>query len=212
MADCNSGNTQSPISRFEVIEPIEEDIKEPLEVVVNHLLGWGGMPLSAPWDAPMALMLIHIDFLGYVYRGDSKAGNAVKFIRDYFGKADSRYTEVGGLLYYTLRHGWIHKSTPKRLSLTNGAILGIVLSDTSQRNKHLQVYQEQEELKLRISVPLFFADMIFAIDQYCADYRASENKRKAYKTALKKLGEPETLVVCKPRYMENSDIKFILKR
>ena len=52
MMTLNLDDIDNPLSRYSVLEPIEEDIKYPIEAVVRHLLEWNGMPLDTSCTAP----------------------------------------------------------------------------------------------------------------------------------------------------------------
>lgn len=115
-----------PISSFEPSEPLENDIKIPIERLINHLLEWKDMPIENGFDVKTicTLICIHIDFLGYLFSGGKKesesAEKAVEFMREYFGQVDERYRECSGLVYYVLRHGLVHKSLLLCLALASG--------------------------------------------------------------------------------------------
>lgn len=111
---CRLGNAERVIEYF----------KEPLEEIITPLLKGGEVPALESMDVAQVLIFIHINLLGYLYSGSDSTINAVKFLREYLGKVDSRYQEVGGLLYHLLRHGLIHRFIHKRLKLSNGTILG----------------------------------------------------------------------------------------
>ena len=96
-------------------ERVTELVKVPLQEAI-HFEGERAF-LAASDDLLMLLVFTYIDLLGYLYKGYSKSIYAVEFIRKYLGRIDKRYVEVGGLLYYALRHGMVHLATPKRIKL-----------------------------------------------------------------------------------------------
>ena len=193
----------------------KEDIKEPLERTIPHLIHDLVGVDAYSWYASMMLMFNHADFLGHLYSGGSsprdQAKNAVKFIRKYLGKVNARYEEVGGLLYFMLRHGLTHKSHPKRIRLQDGSILGLTFSDTKNRTRHLVVTEAQGELRLKVSIALFYQDLLAAIDLYCEDISQDQQLRDAFIRAWQMLGKPEEEATLKRKYIGASDLDFIKK-
>ncbi|MFC1866502.1 hypothetical protein ACFLYB_07340, partial [Chloroflexota bacterium] len=140
----------------------------------------------------------------------NQAKCAVKFIRTYLGRIDKRYEEVGGLLYYMLRHGLTHKSSPKRLKFNDNNILGFKFSDTKQREKHLIVTNSSEEFRLMFSITLFYIDLLAAIDLYCDDMSHDKQLKDDYVEAWTKLKEPENETeLRRGDYIEDADFAFI---
>jgi len=195
----------------------EEDIKEPLERVIAHLISDPVGPDPYSWYAAMILMFSHADLLGHLCSGGSsqtdQAKNAVKFIKDYVGRVDARYQEVGGLLYHMLRHGLIHKSQPKRIGFQDGNILGLSFSDTKKRDQHLKITKGRCELRLKFSIALFYEDLLRAVDLYCDDIRSDQGLRNAYVRAWKMFKEPEDgkKLTKETKYLV-TDLDFIKKQ
>lgn len=202
------------LSRFAVVEPIEEDIKYPIEKVLTHLSEWGGMPIQNKNEIIVTLILTHIDSLGYFYSADRdrshSSTNAIKFMRIYFGRIDNRYNEVSGLLYTILRHGLVHRSIPRILRLPTNQILGIKWTDSLVREKYLRVVSANGEYRIKISPKLLIEDMLLAIDYYCKDYTRDKNIKQKYKLALHYLAEPQNIVRCNINNISDSDVQYIL--
>ena len=97
-------------------------------------------------DVMMVLIFAHVNLFGYLCSGNDSTVNAVKFFREYFGRVDARYKEVTGLLYHMLRHGWIHRFTPKRLKLNDGIILDFQYGYHINREQHLKMVEIQGEV------------------------------------------------------------------
>jgi len=213
-------------------EYLKKYIKEPLEQTINPLLKDDGLLLLDPTnpllldptDPVLLLIFTRIDLLGYLYTGDSSSRNssknAVQFIRDYFGKIDARYKEVGGLLYYALRHGFVHLSTPKRIQLKNEIILDFSFAPAGKPQYHLSV-KEREEIErgeklviCRLSVDLsqLYQDMLSAMDTYAEDIRHSQALSDTFWKAFEARRKPEKEkeeVLLRKSYIQDSDFAFI---
>jgi len=200
--------------RRAAVIPLEKYIKEPFQEVMTPLLTEHEIFPSYPGDAMMVLIFTHIDLLGYLYKGASSSRNAVEFLRDYLGRADTRYKEVGGLLYVALRHGWIHKVTPKRFELRDGTILDFSWGSTKNRAEHLKMKKDtierREVYRLFISLPLLYEDLVSAIDLYAEDLRHNQELLDIFKEAFETRREPEKEEKVRRRnYIKSSDFDFI---
>jgi len=205
------------LSAYEPSSNPRDDIKDPLERIIPLLIKKLVGPDAYAWHSTMMLMFNHIDFLGHLYGGGSlrrkETENAVKFIRNYLGQVDTRYGEVGGLLYFMVRHGLTHRSHPKRFRFQNGKVLGFVFSTTRERSTHLMVTSELGELRLKFSISLFYEDLLNAIELYCQDIGQTTSVRKDFEKAWRILGEPETEehVNQHYKYIRPSDLDFVKK-
>ena len=192
---------------------MEAYIKDPLEEIINPLSKGEGIDPLLLIDVMMVLIFIHIDLMGYLYTGDSSLGNssknAVKFLREYLGKTDARYKEVGGLLYHMLRHGWIHRFTPKRLKLNNGTILDFQYSLDMNRERHLKMVETQEAKRLHISVSLLYNDLLSALDSFAKDIRHNQASSDVFKRAFETRRKPEEEDKLRTTY--NRDLDFIYR-
>ena len=114
MTSSNSDEEEKEKARYRVSnqQRVIELVKVPLQEAI-HFEGERAF-LRASDDLLMLLVFTYINLLGYYYKGSPEAVHAVEFIRVYLGKVDHRYTEVGGLLYYALRHGMVHLATPNK--------------------------------------------------------------------------------------------------
>jgi hypothetical protein len=215
MANHGLNNLDFNLDAYKPSSDPKIDLKDPLERIVPGMIKNLG-PDSYSWEAVLMLLFNHVDFLGHLRSGGSsnkdQAQSAVKFIRSYLGKIDKRYKEVGGLLYYMLRHGLTHKSFPKRLILSGNNILGYTFSNTKKREKHLTVIYSSQELRLKFSVDLFYDDLLSAIDLYCEDMCHDKQLKDDFVSAWEMLREPEDEANIKQKYIEDSDFAFIRKR
>lgn len=121
-------------------------VKKPLEQIVSSLqIENGAIPIESD-DTILLLVFTYIDLLGYLYTGKRKntAENAVQFLRDYLGRIDIRYKQVGGLLYEALRHGLVHLGTPKRILLQNGKTLDFSFARNGRREDNLRIFKSTE--------------------------------------------------------------------
>ncbi len=199
-------------------------IKEPLEEIVTSLLGGDGFLLSESIDPILLLIFTHIDLLGYLYIGDSatrnSSKNAVKFIRDYLGKIDPRYKEVGGLLYDALRHGLVHLATPKRIQLKDGMILDFSFVPFGRPQEHITVTKREEMervgrleiCRLLVDVTQLYKDLLSAMEEYAEDIRHNQELSEIFGKSFEIRRKPERAkeeeLINKP-YIQKSDFAFI---
>lgn len=191
---------------------VKDYIRKPLEEIIDPLSKGEAIDATLSMDVMMVLVFIHIDLMGYLYTADPSPRNsskdAVKFIREYLGRIDARYKEVGGLLYHMLRHGWIHKYTPKRLRMDDGGILDFLFSFSMSREQHLSKTAEIEGAKrLNISVSLLYNDLLSALDLFAEDVRQNQELSDVFKRAFRVRREPEEEDTLRAKY--NRDLDFI---
>jgi hypothetical protein len=172
-------------------EHVRSYFKKPLEEIMTPLLKGGQVSPLESMDIAQVLIFIHINLLGYLYSGSDSTINAVKFLREYLGRIDSRYKEVGGLLYDLLRHGWIHRFTPKRLKLNSGTILDFQYTLDMNRAGHLKIVEIQGAKKLSVSVSLLYNDFLSAIDLFAEDVRNNQDLAAVFQGAFKTRREPD---------------------
>ncbi len=221
MTGANSGEEAiaKAMHRIMNAERVEGYIKKPLEEVI-HYEGRKAF-LSASDDMLMLLIFTYIDLMGYLYKGSSKSIYAVEFIREYLGKVDRRYSEVGGLLYDAIRHGMVHLSTPKRMKLQDGKILDFLFSRSGQREEYLKIvkYPEMQRTGARVDIyrltldlPLLYKDLISAINKYIEGVRREQVLSDVFEEAFGARRKPERAteeqLINKP-YIRQSDFDFV---
>jgi len=214
--------------RYLHAEYLKKYIKEPLKETLNPLLRDNGLLLLDPTNPllldPTHLVLpfifTYIDLLGYLYKGKNSSSNAVEFMREYLGRIEPRYKEVGGLLYDALRHGFVHLATPKRIQLKNGIILDFSFAPVGKPQYHLSVTRREEIERgerlviCRLSVDLsrLYEDLLSAIDLYaqdiCYNQELSEVFWKSFETRRKPEKAKEEVLLSKP-YIQDSDFDFV---
>jgi len=198
-------------------------IKKPLDEFKTLLLAERRVFSPESTDIVLLLVFTYVDLLGYFYKGNNSTSNAVEFLREYLGRVDKRYEEVGGLLYEALRHGYIHLATPKRIQLQNEMILDFLFVHAEQRQDHLKVTKSQEierggrmEIhRLSVDVDLLYEDLLSAIDKYAEDIRHNQALLdvfwKAFETRRKPEKAKEEKLLNKP-YIQDSDFAFVRKQ
>jgi hypothetical protein len=191
---------------------IKDYIRKPLEEIIDPLSKGEAIDAGLSMDVMMVLVFIHIDLMGYLYTADpsphNSSKNAVKFLREYLGRIDARYKEVGGLLYHMLRHGWIHKHIPKRLRMSDGTILDFLYSFNMDREQHLRKTAEIEgTTRLHISVSLLYNDLLSALDLFAEDVQHNQELSDVFKKAFETRREPEEEDKLRTKYKQ--DIDFI---
>lgn len=172
------------MSRLRNREYLERYIKRPLQETYNRLCDEDGLLLEC-MDIALLLIFVHIDLLGRLYAGEAYTGNkgttknAVIFMERYLGDVDKRYQEVSALLYHTLRHGYVHVFTPKRIQLHNGDGLDFSLSPYHRYTKHLSIRRMKENENVikrwNIHVSQLFKDLIGAIDVYAEEINFNQD-------------------------------------
>lgn len=187
---------------------VKEHIKEPLEEMVTPLLKGGEVPFLEATDVAEVLLFIHINLLGYLYSGSDSTVHAVKFLREYLGRVDPRYKEVGGLLYDLLRHGWVHRFTPKRLKLDNGVLLDFQYSLDTNREDHIKMVEIVGAKRLLISLSLLYRDLLAAIDLFANDIRSNQDLSDVFQEAFQARRQPEEENVLRKKSYDR-DLDFI---
>ena len=204
------------------VTDFEEAIKKPLKESITSLLASDGLPLSESPNIILLLIFTHIDLLGYLYKGKNSSSNSVEFMREYIGRIDTRYKEVGGLLYNALRHGYVHLATPKRMQLKNGMILDFSFGSAiaGKRQGHLKVTKREEiervgklEIcRLFVNLSQLYEDLLSAMDKYAEDIRhnqvLSDIFWKAFETRRNPEKAKEEKLLNKP-YIQASDFAFV---
>ena len=202
-------------------EYLKTHIKEPLRELMPLLSDEHGLK-----DEFIYLVLLelftYIDLLGYLYKGENSSRNAVEFIREYLGKIDQRYVEVGGLLYHALRHGMVHLATPKRIKLEDGMMLDFSFVAFSNKQDYLKVKKRQETeesgqleiCRLLVNLTQLYEDLLSAMDKYGEDIRHNQALSdifwKTFETRRKPEKEEELLK--KKQYIQQSDFDFVRKQ
>lgn len=201
---------------------LREDIKKSIQNDVFPLVASSSVPPQGGLFAAPRLIFAYIDYLGYLYKGQSSSENAVAFVRDYLGKVDKRYSEVGGLLYHIYRHGTIHEYEPKqiRLKFLRTRVLWFVYKNKA-KELHLSGFlaedkfdRSKETLHLRVHLNSLYDDLLSAIDFYIDDLKQNDTLRYNFDKARKEIEEPEEEDEVRKRgkkYIRGSDIAFIYK-
>jgi len=201
---------------------VRTHIKESLEETVNPLLKGEKLLFSESIDHILLSIFTHIDLLGCVYKGETSQSNAVAFLREYLGRIDPRYKDVGGLLYASQRHGLVHLATPKRIQLLNGMILDFSYVLYGERKDHLKVVKQRviEEGKrfdiyvLVLNISLLYTDLLSAIDEYAKDICLSEELAEAFweSFTVRRTKEAREEEMRRKPYIQDSDFVFITEQ
>lgn len=116
---------------------LRQDIKRSIQNDVLPLVASSSVPRDGGLFAAPRLIFAYVDYLGYLYKGKSLSESAVAFLRDYWGRLDKRYSEVGGLLYHIYRHGTIHEYEPKIIQLNDGTRVVWLVWKNKEKQVHL---------------------------------------------------------------------------
>ena len=201
---------------------LKAHIKQPLEEFRTHLLAGRTLFPSEVTDVVLLVIFTYINLLGYLYKGSDLSKYAVEFIREYLGRIDPRYAEVGGLLYDAFRHGYVHLATPKRIKLRGGEIVDFQFSRAKDRQDHLSNIMRRQEGRVEIhhlslDVDLLYEDLLCAIDKYAEDIRSYQELSDTFWEAFATRRDPEkaklakeaVLLDKKKQYIRSSDFDFV---
>lgn len=213
MTDTNWDEVGRDLLRNARVTNFEKIIKEPLEETINTLK-------MKHTDIVLLLIFTYIDLLGYLFKGSIFSKNAVAFIREYIGRVDPRYKEIGGLLYHALRHGYVHLGTPKRIQLKDEKILdfsfGIGKREDSfkfTKTLEFQMTGERSDIyRLFVNVPLLYKDLLSAMDMYAEEIRHNQELSDVFWEAFETRREPEKEKDIRVRYksyLRDSDFDFL---
>ncbi|MFC1892809.1 hypothetical protein ACFLYR_02055 [Chloroflexota bacterium] len=183
-----------------------------LSSIISPILSEEPIYQPASIDAVMSIITINLDLFGFIYVGGSNSSlNAVSYIREYLGRVDYRYREVGGLLYHMLRHGYVHRFSSKRLMLSDGKILDFEFSFSKKRDEHLVIKKgATNEPRLLINVPLICEDTLLALDLYAEDVHSDPNLANTFERGFNTRREPERESQLRRRnYILDSDFDFV---
>jgi len=218
MTSANWDEVGKAMSRDMNADRVEDYFKKPLQ---ESICQEGERScLAASDDLLMLLVLTYIDLLGYLYKGSSKSVCAVEFIREYLGRVDQRYAELGSLLYYTLRHGMVHLATPKRIRLQDGKILDFLFIRSRQREDCFKIVKIPEAqrtgtvdiYRLTLDIPLLYRDLLSAIDMYAEDIRHNQALSDVFRGAFETRRKPERSreeEIISRQYIRDSDFAFV---
>jgi hypothetical protein len=217
MPDTNSDEERvKAMYRIGNADRVTELVKAPLQEVI-HFEGERAF-LRASDDLLMLLVFTYINLLGYYYKGSWTTASAVEFIREYLGRVDQRYKEVGGLLYHALRHGMVHLATPKRIKLKDGRMLDFYFQRSGQREDCLKITRYPEKSatgtkiyidRLSLDIPLLYRDLLSAIDEYTKDIKINHELSDVFTEAFIARRKPEEEQELRKKY--NRDLDFIYK-
>jgi hypothetical protein len=98
-----------------------------------------GKPLGAANFLLVAGCCTAIDYFGFVFQGSKcDEANAKAFTDRFLSQVDSRYSEVGSLIWRCFRQGTIHRSRPKRIVLEGEPGRAVVTgAGTEEDDPHL---------------------------------------------------------------------------
>jgi len=223
MANTNSDENElaKSLNRLTRASYVKSHIKEPLEESMATLLTEHKMFPTESIGIVLLLVFTYIDLLGCLYKGSNSSANAVEFMREYLGRIDPRYKEVGGLLYDALRHGLVHLATPKRIQLQNGMILDFLFALVGQRQDNFKVTKAQEMqtrgdrldiYRLSLNLSLLYEDLLSAMDKYAEDIRHNQVLSDIFWKTFETRRKPEKAkeeVLLRKLYIQESDFDFV---
>jgi len=205
--------------RLRHADQVNDYVKEPLEEAIHYEGSRAFIAMSD--DILMLLVFCYIGFLGYLYKCSHKPIHAVEFIREYLGKVDRRYAEVGGLLYDALRHGMFHFATPKRIKLQDGKILDFLFTRAQRREDLFKIVKMPEKqrtgatydiYRLTLDLPIMYKDLLSAIDKYAEDIKSNQELSDTFSKALETRRKPERATegnLIEQSYIQQSDFDFV---
>lgn len=167
---------------------IKELYKQKLKNIIDQVQTNVSPPASI--DILISTITINFNLFVYLYTGTdtNQSKVAIEFIRQYMGRVNKQYMELGGLLYFLLRHGYAHRGSSKRVQLSDGSILDFKYGFDEE---HLVLDKKQDPLLLKISLPTFCNDLLRAIDLYAEDVNADSKLSSRFEVAFQGLREAE---------------------
>jgi len=122
-------------------------------------LGGGNFLLAA--GACMAL-----EYFGFIYRGSgSDEANVLVYIQDFLMPINTRYSEVGLLMWKAFRHGIIHRSWPLRIYVTGDCANRLVVGvGTEPTDPHLDADPALSEDSFMLNAVQLLADIQSSFD------------------------------------------------
>ena len=212
------------MGRLVMADELKDTVAKPFNQMLAQLLAHEEVPVTESIEAILLLVFTQIELLGYMYRGENSSGNAVDFVREYLGRRDKRYREVGGLLFHVCRHGLAHRATPKRIELRNGVVLDVAFSFNGERQQHLAVTGPRRELLstgavgsiaiLSLDLPVLYQDLLSAIDEFAEDIKKeqplADTFRQAFLERRSKQDDTEDDLLNKS-YIGESDFSYVMR-
>lgn len=191
---------------------LRDDIKRSIRNDILPLVSSSKVPEDGGFFAAIREIFAYIDYLGLLFKGKSSSSNAVEFVREYLGQVNSRYRDIGGLLYYAYRHGTIHEYEPKLIELNDGTKLAWCLIKGDAKQIHLTPRRDQGILTIRVHLTALYDDLNDAIDLFIQDLRVDPNLRQNFVNARAKIERGETENQVRQRgksYLLQSDFNSI---
>src|SRR5258708_6776031 len=185
---------------------IDQDIK-PLLKDKNDYETIGG------FFAVIVLVFTLIEYLGRLRYGNSTgkdgARDATKWVREYMGRSNSRYSEIGGLLIDMFRNGTVHVRIPKQYLLTLNSGFGWEIVKNERQSDHLKLKGGRT---LVISLNQLVTDLEKAIDLYWEELNALDDIEQIFLDTYYALRTPVMIndLIEKKEYLKK-DLEIIQK-
>ena len=112
----------------------------------------------------------------------------------------------------------VHLATPKRIKLEDGTMLDFSFHRSGWREDYLKIvrYPEKDTVfyiyTLSLDMPLFYRDLLSAIDEYTKDIKVNQELSDVFTEALIARRKPEKEkeeVLVRRSYIQDSDFAFI---
>jgi len=200
----------------EIKQSVNKDIDLALKAYLKH---WEKEKEGVGFWVFPRMLFPEIDGLASFYTGNTSssanAENAVKFMREYFGRIDKDYSEISGFIYYAYRHSLMHCHYPREIQLVSGKKISwaFIINPTELKSRVLEFHTNKNILS--IDCVQLFRDFLKALDFYIKDFDAPNkakelipNFEKAYNEMHRLRTEQE---VRKNKFIKDSDLDYFQK-
>jgi hypothetical protein len=164
-------------------EYIEADIQKIRAYIFGDLNRITNVELGCNYAAT-AIMMCACDLFAYVRYGRRDYG--AKFVTDYMGQIDSRYSKIGKTLYKSLRHGVVHTYETKKIQIGSRTIDFCI---SWRKREHFSVDHSKSEINL--NVPKMLAELMEAFEKYVEDLKTTGELRDQF---VRKIRERMTMM------------------
>jgi hypothetical protein len=201
-ARADERNVRRPIrSRDELVTWIESCVLGDLRTVLvgvdayyaspSHL-STDGRPLGAANFLLVAGSCSAIDYFAFLFKGGVSAeANAQAFIETFLKPVDSRYCDVGLIIWRCFRHGTVHRSWPKRIVVEgDGSSVVITGAGNEVMDAHLAPSTEFRGDTFLVNGRRLLSDLTLAFDRSFRDWILTESP-----DAVLERANPEDLLI-----------------
>jgi len=186
-AAVDEGNVRRPIrSRDKLVTWIESCVLGDLRTVLvgvdayyaspSHM-STDGRPLGSANFLLVAGCCSALDYFAFLFKGGaSDEANAKAFIDRFLEPVDSRYCDVGLIIWRCFRHGTVHRSWPKRIVVEgDGSSVVITGAGNEVMDAHLAPSTDLPGDTFLVNGRRLLSDLTLAFDRSFRDWILTES-------------------------------------